>query len=241
MPIRVLGVDPGLAKTGIAAIERRDDGALVSWGVRLVSTKPRAGGRRSDDDERRVREAWDVVRECIVTFKPQALAVEAYTVYGEKDIATLKEKARALVNYVSARPAPAFVESLGDPKELLRFARAVDALRRALDTGREEVGVRGRGKAAKTLAVVGAAMALGWEHGLRVHIHMPTDLRWHFLGRKKGSKDEIATLVRTHVHGLEEAVWARVAPSLQEHVWDAAAHAVLGIDDELKKKKACGE
>lgn len=227
--LRVIGVDPGLAKTGIAAVERTEDGRFVSRGVRLVETAPntKRGQRVSADDERRIRAAFDEIRAAAAVFRPHALAVECYTVYGEKDTAKLKQVARDLVNFVGSIPSPT---TLAEPANLMRLAKQTAALKGQLDEGSEVVGVRGRGKAAKTLAVYGAALTVAWSLDIPLFINMPVDIKIELCGRASASKQDVAAALRARVEGLEEQVLARVsATTKHEHVYDAAAHAVLGV------------
>lgn len=227
--LRSLGVDPGLAYTGIAAIERTEDGRLVSRGVRLVHTEPRHDKRQrvTADDERRIREIFDAVAASAVKFEPNCISIENYTVYGEKDIAGLKTAARNLVNFVLAFGKPE--EILTAPKNLDRFVKMVVALKKGLDVGSEYVGGAGRGKAAKTLSVYGACLTVGWVRKIPVFINMPVDLKLRFLKRAKGSKEEVEHAVCALVEGLQAHARERVNPSMQNHVFDAAGHGVLGI------------
>ena len=183
--------------------------------------------RRSTDDERRIREAWVQVKDSVERFRPHALTIECYTVYGEKDVEGLKQAARELLDFIGTFPHPQLI--FGEEANILRFAKACDKLKKKLMEGSEVVGRAGRGKAAKTLAVYGAGLAIAWERSIPVFINMPIDLKTSFAKKASASKAEVAAALRAIVPNLEEEVSQKIAPSNQEHVYDATGHAILGI------------
>ncbi|MBX3728294.1 MAG: crossover junction endodeoxyribonuclease RuvC [Candidatus Sumerlaeia bacterium] len=68
--MRILGIDPGLASTGVGVIERRDE----TWhllAVRDVRTAPR------EPFPRRLQRIHDLVADCIGEFAPDAVAIES--------------------------------------------------------------------------------------------------------------------------------------------------------------------
>ncbi|MBI3649309.1 MAG: crossover junction endodeoxyribonuclease RuvC [Actinobacteria bacterium] len=67
--VTVLGVDPGVAKTGLAVLERRDRGAVLAWSGPVV-TPP--GLAESD----RLRAIAEAVRSAIAEHRPAVVALE---------------------------------------------------------------------------------------------------------------------------------------------------------------------
>ncbi len=68
-PIRIIGIDPGLRRTGWGVIE--SDGARLSWiASGLITSDAEA------DLAYRLREVFEGLRSVLATFKPQEAAVE---------------------------------------------------------------------------------------------------------------------------------------------------------------------
>ena len=80
--IRILGIDPGFASTGVACLVRDENGAIRVESVRVLSTKKaskkqRVALRVSADDLRRSRALWDGMHE--LAEGVHAVAYEVYT------------------------------------------------------------------------------------------------------------------------------------------------------------------
>jgi len=96
----ILGIDPGLEKTGYGVIETPDAGRgdmrLVEAGVIRTSAK--------DDLARRLAEIHDGLEAVFAEFKPDAVAVEQlYSHYKHPRTAILMGHARGVVFLVAAR------------------------------------------------------------------------------------------------------------------------------------------
>jgi Holliday junction resolvasome RuvABC endonuclease subunit len=83
---RVMGVDPGLASTGVVILDR-SSGSWVSLHAEVVRTEKAARRRGTnirvtEDDVRRYREVVAVVDNVYRQFVPVAMGLEAYTVKG---------------------------------------------------------------------------------------------------------------------------------------------------------------
>ena len=81
--LRVLGVDPGLAETGIAVLEQIQGEKAVLRHLRMVSTakaskKDRTNLRVSHDDMRRFGEVWNNLCDVAAQHEIHAMAVEVY-------------------------------------------------------------------------------------------------------------------------------------------------------------------
>lgn len=84
--LMVMGVDPGLASTGIAILEKRANQKPVCLELNVVRTKKadkkdRRGLRVTADDSRRLREIWNGLAAMTQAWQPQALAFEVYSPY----------------------------------------------------------------------------------------------------------------------------------------------------------------
>lgn len=81
-PIRIIGIDPGLRRTGWGVIET--DGVRLSWIASGLITSD-----SEDDLAYRLRELFEGLRSVLATFKPQEAAVEE-TFANENPRSTLK-------------------------------------------------------------------------------------------------------------------------------------------------------
>ncbi len=230
--ITALGIDPGLASTGIGCVDRTADGQYVSRGVRLSRTEPARGkqftrARTSEDDQRRVREHWNAVQSAIETIRPSVVGIENYTVYEPREVTETRKIVQDLLGLLPA----------GTPTELTsaciahadRFHRLVEDLRSLAGGGRGGIGL---GQAAKTVMVFGAALAAAYAAGVPVFVFQPADLKVRFGGRRGASKEDVGRGAEGVVQGLADVVRQKVPQkTLQEHVWDASAHAVLAADE----------
>ena len=80
----VMGVDPGLAATGVAILEKAEGKKPICLEMNVIRTqkakkKDLRGMRVTADDSRRMREIWNGLADMERKFKPQALAFEVYT------------------------------------------------------------------------------------------------------------------------------------------------------------------
>ncbi|TAM76781.1 crossover junction endodeoxyribonuclease RuvC [bacterium] len=104
----ILGVDPGLVRTGYGAIETGPNGE----GPRLVEAGIVAPSER-EPLERRLAALFDGVRDVLIAVSPDVVVVEElYTVYRNPQTAILMGHARG-VCYLSAGQAGVSVRHLG--------------------------------------------------------------------------------------------------------------------------------
>ena len=75
-----MGVDPGIANVGVAVVETSPLQVLEAYVVATKKTQSR-NRRIVDDDQDRMRTIWVNLTETYTEYKPNALGVEAYTVY----------------------------------------------------------------------------------------------------------------------------------------------------------------
>lgn len=81
----VMGVDPGLAKTGVVFLERRGKEKPRALAVHVVETKPgkKKGSntlRVTIDDQRRYKEVYTAIDSMCIDYTPFAVGVEAYLI-----------------------------------------------------------------------------------------------------------------------------------------------------------------
>ena len=82
----VMGVDPGVAATGVAVLAKTEASAPICQRLELIQTKKadkkdRRGLRVTADDARRLREVWNGLAPIAEEYRPQALAFEVYSPY----------------------------------------------------------------------------------------------------------------------------------------------------------------
>ena len=97
-PLRIIGVDPGLIRTGYGIVETRRQGlALIEGGV--VS-----GGKSSLSLETRLEYIFDGLDEVLSEYKPKALALEdIYSHYNHPYTAILMGHARGVICLAAAK------------------------------------------------------------------------------------------------------------------------------------------
>ena len=233
-----VGVDPGIANTGLAAVAAGSDpsagGGVVylTRGVRHVRTKPDTGkGQRRGTDD--VRRTGHIVRAFIAVLdrlQPHCVGIEQYTVFSPPWVGKLSVAGQRLLDLEAA----ASVRGTGPQARIAAAAtrewgEAVEAVREALSaSGGGGVGL---GQAAKTLAVWGAVVGACVSRGVPVYVFTPGDVKRRATGgRSAASKAEVQTWVSGVVVGLDEDLRG-VPASHQDHVADAAALAVLAIEE----------
>lgn len=238
VPIIGLGVDPGLAKTGIAGVARFEDGTYRSLGVRVsrsAPTKDRGFSRMrtSNDDHRRIREHWVQIFNATQLLKPNVIGVENYLTFEPKDVEELRDAAGALLGFLgtSAPSTEDLRRVLSEQHFLPRFAELLCHLAARVSTSSKGIGL---GQAAKTIAVFGAALAVGFAAGIPTLVFQPYEIK-KFAQLPKGqkaSKEQVGAGLERLVHGLTEQMHEKVPQkTLREHGWDATGHAILAADE----------
>ncbi|MCK5645026.1 MAG: hypothetical protein KAJ19_29775 [Gammaproteobacteria bacterium] len=84
------------------------------------------------------------------------------------------------------------------------------------------------GNAWKTAFSVQLSVCAAFEYGARVYMRVPGDLRRAFLGKTKGTKEQIIEAMYERVEGLSD-VLSDFNESDYEHMVDAVGHAYLGL------------
>jgi Holliday junction resolvasome RuvABC endonuclease subunit len=84
--LTVMGVDPGMASTGVVILTKAEGEKPICQHVEVIRTKKaekkdRRGLRVTADDSRRMREIWNGLADVHQAHRPQALAFEVYTPY----------------------------------------------------------------------------------------------------------------------------------------------------------------
>lgn len=238
-----VGVDPGIANTGIAAVAAGQVAGpsgvgpvtFVTRGGKHVRTpKGQARSlRRGTDDASRVGAVARTLAGVLDRLQPACVGIEAYTVFEPPWVGQMQAASRRLIDATSA------VQVLSSGPQALREAARSDSwceawvdgvagLEKHLAASGQRGGV-GLGQAAKTLAVWGACLAICQTRQVPVYVFTPGDLKQRALGSRRGSKEAVQAWVTDSVSGLGEDL-ARVPRGHQNHVADAAALAVLAIE-----------
>lgn len=77
--MRIVGIDPGFANLGLAAIELHQPAGSTLLGIKLVRTQPTAKKQRmaaADDESRRLAEIEDAMISFFDEYKPDIVAME---------------------------------------------------------------------------------------------------------------------------------------------------------------------
>lgn len=238
--LMALGVDPGLANTGIGAIAALPDGRVVSAGVEFIKTEKNKDKRFehlrvSMDDARRLEEIHKGLTLAVDRIKPSVIGVETYTVFDSTDHTHLRDVAAAFVGFLGltrgAKPsfndAAAFAAVFADPSLFGKFLEHLVALSESTDAFRV---ARGRGDAAKTYGVYTLVLSIAFARGIPIYAFMPVDLKKIACGRAQASKTEVADGLKLRIEGLEDKMTEKgVAKSKQEHCYDSSGHALLAL------------
>lgn len=234
---RVLGIDLGLANPGFAAVEQTDTGVVLR-GLRYVETQKDAKAASVfADDARRIHEIYDQVCELMARVKPDVVAMEGYAVYDTKAQDDMRDASRRLLatlGFTGAdrRGALRSGEELGKAAASARFMADMTDSATGLWNAIQAIGnTAGRGNAAKVLEVQGACLAVCWQTQTPHLLQTPGQIRT-FLGCKpRASKLDVHAAVLARLPNLDELAAARGIPAgKREHVTDAAAHALLGLN-----------
>jgi len=95
------------------------------------------------------------------------------------------------------------------------------------------------GNAWKVANVAQSIVCLGWTNGYRPMLFRADDLKRYFLGRNKGTKDDVEKALYEHVEGLSKAI-ERFPETKREHVADAVGHAVLALNELEEMRRMAG-
>jgi crossover junction endodeoxyribonuclease RuvC len=77
--MRIVGIDPGFANLGLAAVELHQPAGSTLLGIKLVRTQPTAKKQRmaaADDESRRLAEIEDAMISFFDEYKPDIVAME---------------------------------------------------------------------------------------------------------------------------------------------------------------------
>lgn len=250
--VRAVGVDPGLANTGICGVVYDiDTGAYSCGGIAFVKTKSQNAAkethlRKTVFTVRRVERIWTDLQRLVGAFSPDIIGVEAYSVYEGKDYQNLRDAAHAVFKALGVDVKKGFptagvaafrdflIPHLARPD----FYAALNKLRIATDQFRF---VRGRGDAAQTLLAYGAVLCTGYAGGTPVMPFQPADLKREVAGRKSATKADVAAAVEELVPDLAGTLEAqKVAKGDREHVYDAAGHGILAVRKLLELRRTAG-
>lgn len=254
MATRCVGFDLGTANLGIGIVDREllDNGKhrLIAKGARYVTTSRDFRTKRvTDDDLQRALKLSSAIASAIDASQPTCVAYEAYTVFDDP----LSPKLRAfgaeiveLFDWASAGSRPESVnagiliaQAAGKPGFVGKLSTLLDALLTTLDSASQ---VRGRGSAAKVMAIAGAVIAMSAQRNLPVFAALPADLKERFHARDsvgnhvkassgKNHKSLTEDGVRREVLDVEEILRnAHITTTQGEHVFDALGHAVIGCE-----------
>lgn len=95
------------------------------------------------------------------------------------------------------------------------------------------------GNAWKAARAEGLVQGIGMDRGLHVMGFLPMDLKIQIVGKKTASKTEVAEALRIKIAHFGDRL--DVFPSTkQEHVSDAAGHALLALEELISMRKMLG-
>lgn len=233
---RAVGFDLGTRNFGWFVVQKSDPEPAwpspyraIAGGV--VHTAPdKSFGRRTWDDLRRLRELHNAITGIINEHQPAVIGFESYAVFDDKNNADLQEHAKALVAmFAGTAKAGLSKDQLATALSGSMFdalLKNIGALSQVVKHVKE---TRGRGDAAKVLAVQGLVCGIAFQRGLSVLPFTPTDLKKRATGRSSGSKEDVAEGLRKIIMGLD-ATLESTAQGHRNHAHDAAGHAIMALD-----------
>lgn len=230
-----IGIDPGFAKTGLAAVALYADGRIGSCGVDMVvshknNDKEFAHVRQGVLDLARIELVYAETCKRIELLHPAVIGVETYTIFDSDEYVNLRKTSGETLEMFEVRPGALPTLETFHQTVREKAPALVDSLRALAGAVDKFKVVRGRGDASKTYGTFIAVCAAAWRHGIPVLPFTPVDLKKFATGRSKASKEEVASALGSRVEGLNEAVARKRIPrGLQEHVYDASGHALMAI------------
>lgn len=229
---RAFGLDLGYASTACALVE---DAHVI--GVRLISTAKghERGLRVAEDDARRLLEVRAEIVGSLERNAPPIVAYEEYRVYDDRTADSLREGASLLLAGLGWI-GEGYGQGGFTVGQLLAVAREqgaslVEGCSRISEALKAASRTAGRGSAAKVLMVQGLVVAECSRLGILSVPFSPTDRCVRMIGRERASKNDIIDAVRAQTTGFDEAVRAKgYSAGAVNHLADAVAHALLGVD-----------
>ena len=91
----------------------------------------------------------------------------------------------------------------------------------------------------KTLGVYTGVLWWGWSRNMYAAGFLPQDLKRRFCGKQSASKKEVEDSILQQVIGLAELL-GEIPETLHEHIFDAAGHAVLVLEETDEMRKMLG-
>lgn len=249
------GFDLGTANFGWAVVRRYpkttpiDSGAAFasSWGYVLLasgvvhtstgtSTKPGTpdsafAARKSHDDLRRLREISAAVDRIVLEHHVGVIGFEQYTVFDDNNIEGLKDAAKRVVGIFggASKAAPSsaqLVAALSLPTVFERLMSAVSDMGESIQKMRT---TRGRGAAAKVLAVQGLVCRAAFEREIQVLPFSPADLKRRATGVSGGSKDDVMRGLAKIVDAFDAGL-SYLPATHRNHAADAVGHALMALE-----------
>lgn len=233
-----IGFDLGTANLGWAVIETLDDGqgrvsGLTAKAAGVIHTHPDASyGRKTHDDLRRLREIHYACVALVKQHAPSVIGYESYAVFDAKENDDLREASRKMVGiFGNASKASMSPEQLRAALTGELFGKLLEQVSKMHDILQKMSATRGRGDAAKVLAVQGIISGIAFERHLGLRPFTPADLKRRAVGRTAATKEAVADRLCSMISGLEAAVSASTAPTHRSHAYDAAGHAMLALEN----------
>lgn len=248
-----VGFDLGTANFGWAVVRRYpktapvDNGAAFAsaWGYVLlasgvVHTSSGAvpgqpsdpfASRKSHDDLRRLREISGAVDRIIREYSVGVIGFEQYTVFDDTNIEGLKEAAKRVVGIFggASKAAPSseqLIAALSVPTVFERLMSAVADMGESVQKMRT---TRGRGAAAKVLAVQGLVCQAAFAQDIRILPFTPADLKRRATGGSAGSKDDVMRGLAKIVDDFDAGL-LYLPSTHRNHAADAVGHALLALE-----------
>jgi len=223
----VIGIDPGLASLGFACVAVDPaNGRRSLLDLDVIETKPDRAAKKTQDDGRRYGILHRELDKRILHYGPSAIGFESYTVFDSRAEQDIRAAGDQLAACLSGIRTVAQLKVLGESRAGAAFLQGLADLRAATDGYHS---ARGRGAAAKVLAVVGIVYALAQRYELPVHVWTPSEAKRALTGRASSSKKD----VEDHLLNVLGPSPRKLPKSKSNHAWDAAAFAELATQSLL--------
>lgn len=235
-----VGFDLGTANFGWAVVRRYPGTSIAgdsAWQFTLIASgvvhtsADNTFGRKSNDDVRRLREISHAVRRIFTEFNPGIVGFENYVVFDDANIETLKESAKLVVGIFggATKAAPSKDQLVAALASAAIFERLMGAVVEMGESIKLVRATRGKGAAAKVLAVQGLVCEAAFSRNVPVLPFTPADLKRRATGGKGASKEDVMRGLAKFVHEFDSRL-SYLPATHRNHAADAVGHAVLALE-----------
>lgn len=91
----------------------------------------------------------------------------------------------------------------------------------------------------KVTIIYGGVLFWAWERGMYACGFLPSDIKRRFAGKLSASKGDVGVAIKSEIQDVDQCI-AKIPAGQQEHVFDAAGHATLVLDETDRIRSMLG-